>query len=142
MIIRRGDPDAIGAARLPPGAAGDPNAMYFISRDPQVMERGDPEMFKVFQQEAELDRETRQLAGEYRQAPQDKQDEVKKKLQETVAKHFEVRQQRRTMELKRLESELTRLRDSIEKRKSGEAADHRLKPRGQEPLLGQEDNQF
>ncbi len=40
----------------------------------------------------------------------DKQDEVKKKLQETVAKHFEVRQQRRAMELKQLGTELTRLR--------------------------------
>ena len=109
------------------------------SRDPGAMERGDPEMFKLFQQEAELDRETRQLAGEFREAPTDKKDEVKKKLQETVAKHFEVRQQRRAMELKRLETELTRLRDSIEKRNQEK---QQIIDRRVSELLGQEDNQF
>ena len=54
------------------------------------------------------------------QLPKDQQDAIKQKLEKTVTEHFEARQQRRLLELKRLEEELKRLRDSIDKRQEAQ----------------------
>jgi hypothetical protein len=80
------------------------------------LERNDPEMFKALKEEAELERQTLELSRQFRQAPKDRREELKKEIEVTVGKHFEVRQQRRLLEVKRLESEVQRLRDSIESR--------------------------
>jgi len=122
-----GVPGGAGGLRVGPGG------------EPMMIDRNDPEMVKLYQQEGELDRQTRQLAGEFREAPADKKDEIKKKLQETVAQHFEVRQQRRALELKRLEAELTRLRESMENRNKEK---QQIIDRRVSELLGQDDNQF
>lgn len=77
------------------------------------MEKNDPEMFKLLKQEADLDRQSRDLADDYRRAPPAKRDEIRKNVEKVVDSQFDVRQQRRQHELKRLEEELQRLRDSI-----------------------------
>ena len=61
--------------------------------------------------------------------------DLKEQLGELVNKHFEVRQQRRQLELKRLEEELERLRDAIESR--NEARDELVRQRVVE-ILGEE----
>ena len=76
----------------------------------------DPEMTKLFQTENELDRRTRELADAYPAAPQDQQAKLKQDLTDLVTKHFETRQQRRALELKRFEEELKRLRDAMDRR--------------------------
>jgi hypothetical protein len=81
-----------------------------------TMEKNDPEMYKLLHEDGDLERRTRELALQIRQAPTDKRDELKKQLTEQVTKQFEVRQQRRGIELKRLEGELQRLREAIERR--------------------------
>jgi len=99
----------------------------------------DPEMQKLLETDFALDRQSRMLAEEFRHAPKDKQDEVKKKLQEVVAKQFESRQERRTLELKRLEDEIKKIRESIDKRNEGkqQIVDRRISE-----LLGQDDSSF
>lgn len=86
------------------------------------LEKHDPEMFKVMREERELEQESVELAQAYRRAPTDEQAAVKEKLLQTVTRHFEVRQQRRTIEIKRLEQELQRLRESIERRTKAQEA--------------------
>jgi hypothetical protein len=95
---------------MPPGIPRWPHS------DWQSMERNDPEMWRFLKEEGELDRRTRELAMEYRGAPEPRREEVKKELTKLVNRHFEVRQERRQLELKRLDTELKRLREQIEHR--------------------------
>ncbi len=84
--------------------------------DQEWMRQNDPEMFKLLETDTNLDHQSRELGMESRRLPKDKQDELKKKLQGLVLEQFDARQQRRGLELKRLEAELKRIRESIEKR--------------------------
>lgn len=100
------------------------------------MAKRDPEMTKLMRQEMELDGQARELAEKCRKAQGAEQEELKAKLKETLVKQFENRQQRRQLELERLEKELARLRSSLEARKgaSERIINHRL-----EELLGHGD---
>ncbi|MGQ9576393.1 MAG: hypothetical protein ACUVUC_13850 [Thermoguttaceae bacterium] len=80
------------------------------------MEKSDPEMYKLLKEEADLDRRSLALAAQYRRAPAEGREEIKKELSKLVDQHFDVRQKRRQLELKRLEEGLQRLRDAIEQR--------------------------
>ncbi len=143
----RGGPPGFGTPRDANGggAGASPFPGGFNPRrpgepqNPFGMRQNDPEMEKLTQIDFNLDRESRELAGQYRQGPKDKQDEIKKKLQEVVAKQFETRQQRRTLELKRLEDEIKRIRESIDKRNSGKQV---IVDRRVNELLGQDDSSF
>jgi len=99
-----------------PGPGRPPGPPRWPHGDWESLEQYDPEMFKLLQQDYQLDRETQELAMQYRQAPADQREALKKKLEESVGRHFEARQQRRSLELKRLEEQLDRLRESIDKR--------------------------
>ncbi len=88
--------------------------------DWQSLQQNDPEMYKLLQADNDLERQSQELAVQYRQAPKDQQEAIKQKLEKAVTEHFEARQQRRLLELKRLEEELKRLRDSIDKRKEAQ----------------------
>ncbi len=106
----------------------------------EKMEKYDPEFFKLLQQDAELDRQTRQLTMQYRQAvDEDSKAGIAAQLAETVAKHFDVRQKRRAMELERLEKELNRMKSLFEKRNSSrdKIIEQRLKE-----LKGEEESLF
>ncbi len=76
------------------------------------MERSDPEMEKLIRAEMELDRKTRDLAQEYRNAAGDQRTTLKEELTKLVTKQFETRQQRRKLEITRFEEELKRLSDA------------------------------
>jgi hypothetical protein len=73
-------------------------------------------MFTLMKQDMELDRQSRDLVAQYRKASVPQREKIKAQVVEIVNKHFDVRQQRRALELKRLEEELQRLRDSVEHR--------------------------
>jgi len=73
-------------------------------------------MAKLLQEDIDLDRQSRDLVLQYRKASSQERDKIKALVVETVNKHFDVRQQRRALELKRLEEELQRLRESVEHR--------------------------
>lgn len=99
-----------GANRRPPGPPRWPH------EDWASMEKNDPEMFKLLQEDLDLERQTREQAMQYRRAPKAQREKIKVKLQELVNKHFDVRQQRRSLELKRLDEELKRLREAMDRR--------------------------
>jgi len=94
-------------------------------------------MFKLLRQEMDLDRQTRALAEDYRQSPRPKRDDIKKQLEKLVDQQFEVRQQRRQLELKRLEEELQSLRDAMERRNK---ARKQIVEKRVTELLGQEED--
>jgi response regulator RpfG family c-di-GMP phosphodiesterase len=97
----------------------------------------DPEMAKLYEEDSELDRLTRDLGDRYQKAKESERAEVLTKLKAAVVKHFEIRQQRRELELKRLEEQLDRLRSSMKRR--GEQQDEIIKQRVDE-LIGKPDD--
>ena len=80
------------------------------------MRDSDPEMFKLVKEDMDLDRQSRDLVVQYHKASHAERDKIKAQVVETVNKHFDVRQEKRALELKRLEEELQRLRESVEHR--------------------------
>jgi hypothetical protein len=108
----------------------------WMHHDAASLEKRDPEMFKLVKEEIELDRKTRELVHDYRQASTSQRDEIKKEIQKQVDQQFQVRQQRRQLDLKRFEEELQRLRSAIEQR--NQARKQIVEKRVTE-LLGQEE---
>jgi hypothetical protein len=110
----------MGGRDQPMGPPGTRNPLLgpgpFGFRDRGSLEKSDPEMFKLFKEEMDLDRKTRELAHNYRQASTSQRDEIKKEIEKLVDQQFEVRQQHRQLGLKRFEEELQRLRNAIEQR--------------------------
>ena len=113
-----------------------PNGPVFFWRG---QAQSDPEMEKLLKADFNLDRESRMLADQYQHAPKDKQEAIKKKLQETVTKQFAARQERRTLELKRLEDQIKGIRAAIDKRNT---LQQQIVARRISELLGQDDTSF
>jgi len=105
----------------------------------ESMKKADPEVYKLFVKDHALERKTRELGLQYRRAPEDQREDIRKQLVEAVDEHFEVRQQRRSLELKRLEAELQRLRAAIERRSK---AKKDISARRIAELLGEDDLNF
>jgi hypothetical protein len=104
------------------------------------MREADPEMFELEQNDERLDRESHELAEQNRRAPEGPaRDELRAKLKQTVARHYKARQERRQLEVKRLEAQLERLRGALEKRSKDSDAiiEHRVSQ-----LLGEDDFGF
>jgi hypothetical protein len=107
------------------GAPGGPGAMHGPARghggpfgpDVERMKDEDPEMYALVQQDQDLERATFDLSHRYRQTMKtEDREKVKTELRTLVEKHFQVRQLRRELELKRLEQQLERMKDSVAKR--------------------------
>ncbi len=124
----------------PQGGPGHPGGPpRWPHRNWDSLEKSDPEMYKLLKADDDLERETRELAMQYRRAPGDQRAAIKKEMQGTVKKHFEVRQQRRQLELQRLEEELERLSTALKNRSEAqqEIVNQRVKQ-----LLGENDLEF
>jgi septal ring factor EnvC (AmiA/AmiB activator) len=119
---------------MPPGAPRWPHPDWNSMKD------RDPEMFRIAMEEAELERRTGELGMQFRGAPEQRREEIKKELTKLVNHHFEIRQQRRELELKRLEKEIQRLREAIERRTK--ARDELVNKRVRELLGDREDEGF
>jgi len=135
MPGKMGPPDMPGMRRRGP-PSGPPRWPHHNWSD---MESNDPEMFELLQQEYELERKQRELAIQYRRAPQAQQPAILKQIEALIEEQFDVRQTRRKLELKRLEEELDRLRDAIDQRE--EARDLLIKKRAAQ-LLGTDNIDF
>jgi hypothetical protein len=118
------------------GGSGIPGAPRPFPTPSEALERYDPELYELLKQDQELERQTADLSMQYRRAPEEERTALKTQLGELVQQHFDVRQERRRLQLKRLEDELKALRTAIEKR--DEARDDVIDRRLLE-LLGQED---
>jgi hypothetical protein len=98
-----------------PGGAGGMGG--FMGGPPMGRMHGaDREMLILQQKDMAFEQEASQLASQYQGAPKEEQEKIKKQIVEIVNKQFDVRQQRRALELKRLESELKRLREIVDRR--------------------------
>jgi hypothetical protein len=82
----------------------------------EELKKYDPEMYELEKKDLELEQQSFDLGQQYRRAPRDQRDALKTQLQDVVQKHFEARQARRQLQLKRLEEELDRMRSAMERR--------------------------
>jgi hypothetical protein len=106
--------------------------------DMESLKTRDPELYKAAQEDRDLERQTRDLAEQCRRADKDEQAKIKEKLATIVDKHFGVRQQLRTIEVKRLEQQVKQLRERIDQREKDrkEIVDKRIKE-----LIGTDDRE-
>lgn len=103
-------PGMMGMPGMRRGPGGSPAELEYLRQT-------DPEMAKLEEADIELDQQTQALAEQFRRAPQgEARDKLKAELVEVVGKHFQVRQERRELEIKRLEEQLERFRASLKKR--------------------------
>ena len=63
-----------------------------------------------------------QLAGQVRHAKGEEREKLKTQLTEIVNKHFTIRQQRRELQVKRMDDELKRLQGAINQRNEARAS--------------------
>jgi hypothetical protein len=96
----------------------------------------DPEMLELANKERDLESKADSLTDEFRQAEGEKKEKIKTQLRETLVKQFELRQDRRRKELKRLEEGLKRMHEVIERR---DKAREQIINRHLSELLGEED---
>jgi len=122
---------------MPPGGMGGSGfggGSFGIRGGYGASEPDDPEMRDLVQKDSEMERETMGLAAAYRRASGEEREKLKVQVSTLVAQHFNVRQERRKLQLKRMEEELKRLRDAITKR--DDASDSIVKNRLSE-LIGE-----
>ena len=131
-------PDQPGGGR--PGGPGMPDmahdGMAPFAPNWERMQNNDPEMYKLVKEDMDLERQSRELAQQYRRAPSEQREKLKQQIEEVVNKHFDARQQRRSLELKRLENQLQRLREAVERRAK---ARKELVEKRVSDLIGRED---
>jgi hypothetical protein len=136
---RRGPPPPPredGDRRGPPPPGGFGLEMAHMER----LKQDDPEMFALAKSDMEMEQQKRQLVEQYHRAANDTdRDQIRGKLTAVVENHFAVRQERRELEVKRLEVQLQRLRDSLKKR--GEER-QKIIERHLSQLLGNDDAGF
>jgi hypothetical protein len=97
----------------------------------------DPEMAALNRAEYDLDQQTRDLADKLRGMKKGDGEKIKAEITEVVTKHFDVRQQRRELQIKRMEDELKKLRESMTRR--NDSKEQIIKKRLAE-LVGNEDD--
>jgi hypothetical protein len=112
-----GGPEGRGPdGRGPEGPGGPPPGRFGPPMDFESLKTRDPELYNLTKEDRDLERQTRDQAEQYRHADKAEQAKIKEKLAEIVDKHFAVRQQLRTLEVKRLEQQVKQLRDRIDQR--------------------------
>lgn len=107
----------MGPPGMHPGFFGGRDSRHF-----EELKKYDPEMYELEKSDADLERQTFELTQRFRATPRDQQEAVKKQIAEVVEKHFDVRQARRQLQLKRLQEELEQLRTAIDRRNQIRAA--------------------
>jgi septum formation topological specificity factor MinE len=106
---RPSEPPFGGRRGPPPGGMLPPHEWERLRQD-------DPEMHALFVEDEKLDRQTLELASRLRRAAADSRDKLREELADVVTRHFETRQKRRELQLKRMEEEIERLRAAIAER--------------------------
>jgi uncharacterized protein YPO0396 len=84
--------------------------------DWQRLEQDDPEMYALLKADHELERKSLEISNRLRQLPRDQRVQLKEELTTVLNEHFDARQKRRELQIKRMEEELKKLRDGITKR--------------------------
>ncbi|WP_425617959.1 hypothetical protein NA78x_001649 [Anatilimnocola sp. NA78] len=120
---RDGGPGPGGPFRGPPGHGpggpgpgmggpgyGGPHA------DWQRLEQLDPEMYALMKSDSELEEKSLEISKQIRQLPRDQRVKLKEELTTVLNEHFDVRQKRRALQVKRMEEDLKKLREAVTKR--------------------------
>ncbi len=98
----------------------------------------DPEMYALNEQDMQLENSTMTHVNMYQSADDaDQREGLRNEIENLVSQHFEIRQQRRKLELARLEQQLKRLSDAIGKRTEQREA---IIARRVSQLIGDEDD--
>ena len=84
--------------------------------DWQRLEQDDPEMYALLKADSEMERKSLEISNQLRQLPRDQRVKLKEELTTLLNEHFDVRQKRRELQIKRMEEELKKLRDAVTKR--------------------------
>ena len=66
--------------------------------------------------EYDLDQQTQEFAEKLRTVKKEDREKIKTEINEAVTKHFDVRQKRRELQIKRMEDELKKLREAMTRR--------------------------
>jgi hypothetical protein len=80
------------------------------------MKEHDPDMYELMQKDMDLERKAFELSNAARRGSQQDREKLREEAKELATQHFMVRQDRRKLQLKRMETELVKLRESIESR--------------------------
>jgi hypothetical protein len=127
-------PEGRGHGKMEEPGPPPPNRWPYTTQD--AIETSDPEMFKLLEQDRKLGRQSQELAVQHQKASAQERGKIKERLEKLLNEHFDVRQQRRALELKRLDEELKRLHKAMDAR--AKARKTVIAKRLAE-LLGQED---
>ncbi|MCE9524559.1 MAG: hypothetical protein K8R36_00725 [Planctomycetales bacterium] len=131
--FRPGDGRGRGPGGFGPGFGGPPG----IGHGGEGFFPDDPEMAALNRAEYDLDQQTRDLADKLRGAKKEDREKIRTEISEAVTKHFDVRQKRRELQIKRMDDELKKLREAMTRR--NESKDQIIKKRLAE-LIGNEDD--
>ncbi len=120
------------ADRLSESLKDNPDAVRNLLREyPKLAElirlkKSDPKMFDLRSQDLRLEKQSRELVQQYRQAQKTndkpKADALKNDLKRVIGEHFTLRQNIRELELERLELKLSQLKAQLETRKNSRDA--------------------
>jgi hypothetical protein len=102
------------------------------------LEQDDPEMFALMKSDSELEQKTFEISNQLRQLPSEQRVKLKADLTKVINEHFDVRQKRRELQIKRMDEELQKLREGLVKR--NEARESIVRKRLSE-LTGEESDQ-
>jgi hypothetical protein len=126
----RGFGPGMGPSGFPGGLGMGPGGQGDFFQD-------DPEMAALNRSDYDLDMQTQELSEKLRGAKKEDREKLKAEITETVTKHFDVRQKRRELQIKRMEDELKKLREAMTRR--NESKEQIIKKRMAE-LIGNEDD--
>jgi hypothetical protein len=100
-----------------PGTPMLPASPYYAGNFAYRYPGQDPEMLKIFNEEAKVEREAAGLIRDYaRSDKEEERDKIKGKLSDVLGKVFNLQQKRRDLELARLEAQVKKLKDLMKKR--------------------------
>jgi hypothetical protein len=98
----------------------------------------DPERFEQIMIERRMETEIKELSSQYRKSQDSEEKEgLKKQIKAKLEKLFDLREKQREAEIKRIEQELTKLKEKMKIRKANR---DKIIERRQKELLGEEDD--
>lgn len=88
----------------------------------KIFQKEDPERYELEIRQETLDEKTFTLAHSYRNAKGEKEKQnLKQQLESAVSEHFDLREQIKESELKRMEGDLQRLKERLRQRKANKS---------------------
>jgi hypothetical protein len=84
--------------------------------DLEHLKQHDPELYELTQKDMEMERQAAEFAQRAHRASKQDREKMRETAQALSTEHFNLRQLRRKLQLKRMEEELVKLKESVEAR--------------------------